>query len=254
MKRVTLDLGKVSKGLSLKFGLIMDSDDSRFSGKYGLVGIYKSGNNEYMTLRPHPFLKLEISGGGRERKEYNPDLSVTLNNRNKMLFENLVYMAIDKSRRYNIFEVGTDYEPVINKNLIKQCTSFAYINDTYIVFEPALIPVDNVNSDKKQMGFILFFGDRSNYTYLTIEDLDYLYYVLKDVNMILLSTHMLSLLHSRYGLFNREAVELRCDSNYNSRYANTNYSLIETSEAEMITPRRPANIVKPNTIPEMVRY
>ena len=199
MKKINLELGKISKGMRLRFSLILDSEQGPQNRNFNLVNHFQIDGNEYFRLNPHPFITIDISDSFGKNETWSSNHVVNLNQRPFVIGNKTCYMQ-------------------------------------YIVIK------DDKDPETEYEGIIFMINSADNFCYLTIDELNYLYYLLRSINMTDLSLQVMNYYQS-----------LKNDADRSVQDLTKQYSkppLIEEPE-EIPEPNQIPPIIEPNEIPDL---
>ena len=201
MKKVILDMGKISKGMRLKFGLILSDNEipnQKFNNK--IINVFNLSGNEYIKISPHPFITLDISSSFDKNEDWSNNKSVTLNNANKMKFENSLLSVIKSFQVKNMFYYDNHKKLMCDDNISKKNMTKIIIGNKTCIFRCLAIPDEN-NKEVNYEGVIMMVNSVDNFCYLSFEEVNVLLYSLKNINMYSMSISLMNLVQSHSDLF-----------------------------------------------------
>ena len=244
MKKVNLELGRISKGMRLRVSLILDSNDNNpnnnFKNNLNLVRTFTFNENDYIKLNPHPFIIIDISDSmGKQKDSWNPNCYITLNQLSKMKLESKLLTIINNFQVNDLYYY-TKYDKLeINKKVEEALTPPPFVigNKTCSIRYTTIR--DDSNKDVEYEGIIFMINSPDNFCYLTIDELSLLYYTLRNINMYELSLLMMTYYETIKPTIISDEVTLKPD------IVNEQVDEIKT---EPITPV----IQKPHTIPDLI--
>ena len=79
MYKASIELGKINKGMKLKFGLIISSETDQKNPMMKLINRFTLAGNEYLKINPKPFISIDISGNNDKGDGWSLSQSVNLN-------------------------------------------------------------------------------------------------------------------------------------------------------------------------------
>lgn len=190
MKKINLELGRISKGMRLKFSLILESPNPQ-NKSLDLLSHFHIDGNEYIRINPHPFITIDISDSYDKNEAWSVNKFVNLNYQSKMIMENRLNIVIHNFQIKNLFYYDKE-RLVVNQEILKRLNYQPFIigNKTCMI-RYAVIP-DEKNKETEYEGVIFMINSPDNFCYLTVEEVTFLQYMLKSINMVDLSLQLLS--------------------------------------------------------------
>lgn len=191
MYKASIDLFKIGKSMKIKFGLIIHGDNgdkiNRLINKFNYMG------NDYFKVSPTPFITLDISDNSTKTEGWCSNNMVNLNRYGLYRFvSNLKRLVYDMNSPANqgLYFISNGHK-IVNKNIVNLCRkTFRVSNDKVISMEPCVVVDENVEYD----GCILYINSYSYYTYLTLEEMEYLLNELDKIDLDSLSLNLIQLL------------------------------------------------------------
>lgn len=191
MYKASIDLFRIGKSMRVKFGLIIHGDKedkiNRLINKFNYMG------NDYFKVSPTPFITLDISDNNTKTEGWCSNNMVNLNRYGLYRFvSNLKRLVYDMNNPANqgLYFISNGHK-VVNKNIVNSCRkTFRVSNDKVISIEPCVVIDENVEYD----GCIFYINSYSFYTYLTLEEMEYLLNELNKINLDSLSLNLIQLL------------------------------------------------------------
>ena len=194
MKKISVELSRVSKGMRLKFNLILDSPESPNQRKdSGLTSVYEIDGNQYIKLNPHPYLTIDISDSFGKKDGWNYNHSVNINWLAKMKLERVLLFSLQNMKIKNLFYYGTDNRLYVNHNVSKPLEERMkfVLGNKYCEMKYAVIK-DETNIDIEYEGIIFLINSAENFCYLTVDELSLLYYILTNTNLNTIALQVMS--------------------------------------------------------------
>lgn len=191
MKKITVDIGKVAKGMRLKYSLILDADETGVKNpSLSLINHYKIGGNEFFKFNPHPYLTIDISESFGKKEEWNANKSVNLNLMSKMKMEAQLKIVISNLSIKELFYYDKNNKLDVNRDVVKSLNMKPFvIGNKNCMFDYGVIRDDKNNEYE---GIIFMINSADNFCMLTIDEISYLYYVLLSTNLYNLTFSVLS--------------------------------------------------------------
>lgn len=149
---------------------------------------YYYNGETYINVSGAPYVKLDFSSQYEKRQlGLNKNRYINLRKIDMFKIRKGLSQYLNAFLKYEkeIFTVSENGDIVLNKEL---SSSFIYtetLNSKVLKIEPAVIVSDAVDSDdaRRDKGFIMYINNISDYVNLTIEELEYLYYTLRNIDM-----------------------------------------------------------------------
>lgn len=233
MKKLTVNLGQITKGMRLKFSLILDNQIPQ-QKRLNLVNTYKFNGNEYITLNPHPFITIDISDTFTKTEEWNSNRTVTLNLMSKMVLESMLSTMITNFKIKDLFYYQNN-DLRVNQELAKKLEKVFVIGNKTCVLRYAVIQ-DDKTQDGPYEGVIFMINKAENFCYLTFDEIQFLFYTLRSINLYDLCFNVLNY----YQTLDIKDDDYDIDENL----------LLEEVE-KLPPPNRVPKTEPPNTIPDL---
>lgn len=207
MRKINLDLGKISKGMRLKFSLILDSFNPQ-NKSLDLLNHYHIDGNDYIKISPHPFITIDISDSYDKNESWNANKSVNLNYLSKMILENKLNIIIHNFQIKNLFYYDKD-KLLVNQDIIKRLNYQPFmLGNKTCIFRYGVIP-DEKNNETEYEGVIFMINSPDNFCYLTVEEVTFLQYMLKSIDMVGLSIQVLTYYNSIKNDIEEEIIDIK---------------------------------------------
>lgn len=242
MKKINLELGKVSKGMRLRFSLILDSGPGPQNRNFNLISHFQIDGNEYLRLNPHPFITIDISDTFGKNETWNTNHVVNLNHFSKMKLESKLNIMIKDLQIKNLFYYDNFNHLKVNPEVNKRINPKPFVIGNKTCHMQYIVIKDEKDPEIEYEGVIFMINSVDNYCYLTVDELGYFYYLLRSINMTDLSLQVMNY----YQL-------LKNDTDRNVRDLTKEYSkppIIEEVE-DIPEPNRIPPIIEPNEIPDL---
>ena len=82
MYKGSIELGRISASLKLKFNLVLRGDDnmsSPYKHQTKLINKFSMGGETYLKITPYPYITLELITANDKMEGYNPNSQITFN-------------------------------------------------------------------------------------------------------------------------------------------------------------------------------
>ena len=197
MYKASIDLFRIGKSMRIKFGLIVHGDKEEQSNKLidknKIVNKFQYQGNEFFRISPSPFITIDISDNSTKTEGWSSNNMVNLNRYGLYRFAvNLKKLIFDMNNPAykGLFFIKNGHK-YIDKNLAKQCQrAFRVSNDKCILIEPTVVVDENVEYE----GCIFCINSYSFYTYLTLEEMEYLLNELIKIDLNSLTLNVIQLI------------------------------------------------------------
>ena len=222
--------------MRLKFGLILSDNEipnQKFSNK--IINVFNISGNEYIKISPHPFITLDISSSFDKNEDWSNNKSITLNNVNKMKFENSLINVIKSFQVKNMFYYDNNHKLMCDNNISKKNMVKIVIGNKTCVFKCLAVPDEN-NKEISYEGVMMMVNSVDNFCYLSFEEINVLLYNLKNINMYSMAISLMGLVQNNTDLF-PEKIE-------------TSNEVISEEIEELPEPNRVPPINNTNNIPD----
>lgn len=242
MKKINLELGKISKGMRLRFSLILDSEQGPQNRNFNLVNHFQIDGNEYFRLNPHPFITIDISDSFGKNETWSSNHVVNLNQFSKMKLESRLNVMIRNFQIKDLFYYDNFNHLKVNPEVNKRINQRPFVIGNKTCYMQYIVIKDDKDPETEYEGIIFMINSADNFCYLTIDELNYLYYLLRSINMTDLSLQVMNYYQS-----------LKNDADRSVQDLTKQYSkppLIEELE-EIPEPNQIPPIIEPNEIPDL---
>ena len=194
MKKINLELGRISKGMRLKFSLILESSETEKSRSLDVVKTFTISGNDYIQLNPHPFITIDISDtlGKRQKDNWNPNLYVTLNAASKLKLETKLTAVIKNFQVNNLYYYSRSNKLTVNQEVERQLSPPPFVIGNKTCQIKYAVVQDDGNDEIEYEGVIFMINSPENFCYLTIDELNLLFYTLRNINMYQMSLSLLT--------------------------------------------------------------
>lgn len=191
MYKGSIDIGWVNKSLRVSFNLvIMGNNDGyqRFNSK--IINKFACNNSEYLKFTPRPYLTLDICKYENKQKIYDPACQINISKRNLFVLIQRVKKMIENFKIQDMFFIKNK-QLRLNIDKAKSVSQVMRTNDKAIYMIHGVIP-DDERPDVQYEGITLMINNAANYVLITYDELLYLYYILTNVNMDMLSMQLIN--------------------------------------------------------------
>jgi hypothetical protein len=235
--KTSMELFKVHKNFTVTFNLIVENDEE--NKNFGdCVNKYSSLGNEYLKIVPHPFLTIDISSRQEVKSEgWHSGLSFNLNRRDTFSFIlDLRYISRIMHEKINqLFYYNQNEVLQINLEEAQKYKRLTQASSKQIIMIPSIIITgENEYRDK---GIIMAINSYTNYTYLSIDEVDFLLFELSKVDF---SGLTLQLLNTYKLTREMEAKEIP-----------KSQPVAEEKEEEIIDVKKKLFLKQPNVLPDI---
>ena len=186
MIKATIELFKVTKTCSVKFSIIMNSEDQKYNQKIIVVD-----GNEYFKFTPFPFVTIDISTKEDKNLGWNTNRIVNINRKE-------LFFVCQKLRRFlskyslvkNLFYYDEDRNLLVNQQEAFNAREGVICGQKTLVFQPCV--VENEEDHQLYEGSFMFINSMDFFTYFTYSELEYLLYELQKIDFNTLSLELIS--------------------------------------------------------------
>lgn len=193
MLKATIELFRVHKDCKVKFSVfINDENDIKTNTANQLtVNKFNYMGNDYLKITPYPFITVDISDKTERKDEWSSNTFFNANRRE-------LYGLVKKLNKvYNSFISEKDLFYYDNNRLMlniqkaKQCSDYCICSSKIILIQPCVIESDE-NYEKQYEGVFLCINSLDYHTKLTFEELEFLIYELKKLDMSSLAIQLVN--------------------------------------------------------------
>lgn len=191
MKKITVDIGKIAKGMRLKYSLILDADETGVKNpSLNLVNRYMIGGNEFIKFNPHPYLMIDISESFDKKEEWSANKSVNLNLMSKMKMETQLKSVIANLKIKELFYYDKNNKLDVNRDVVRSLNIRPFVvGNKNCMFDYGVLR-DDKNNEYEAIIFMINTAD--NFCMLTIDEANYLLYTLLSINLYNLTFSVLA--------------------------------------------------------------
>ena len=201
MYKASIELVRINKMMRIKFGLIMEGDvRNQFQQ---LISRFNYSGNDYFRINPKPFVTIDISSKLDKGEEWTSNRMVTLNRMSLFfLIKSIERLAENFVKVKNLYYMDNG-KLILNRESASNVTETIRCNNKTVRIQPCVVPSDNNDDSDVYEGCAFFINRVENFAYLTYQELTYLLYELKKIDMSSLSLHLISIV-TQENLITRE--------------------------------------------------
>lgn len=242
MYRASIELGRISKFMKLKFNLIIKNTSNLKNRVYenGIIDKFTYGDSEYLKLSPKPYITIDISDASDKNDSWNSNTQV---NFNKFCLFELIQKTKSMLESFKIKELfyKKDGKLQVNPTVASQCSEIIRTPNKAVKMIHAVI-YDNENKEIEYEGICFMINSPDNYCCLTYHELEYLYYELNNINM-----HELSI-----SLINVYLLSLLCEEKTQEDIKEITFNkVVQEVKEDEITEKQLPKIQNANEVPEI---
>ena len=237
MRRTSLDLQTISQYIHIKVGLILDDDNpnTRFANSTKPIGLFTAGNNQYLTLKPHPYIILEFKS--RDKSDNSIPFTVNLNNIGKIRLERTIDRILPQLYDDKLFFMDKDDNLRINLVKAKSITTtIALPNNSTITIKPIIF-----DDDIEEVGCVAIENQNGRSAIMSIDELDMICACMTTINLYTLGLQMLQISIPVFGLL-KELKETQLPNKVVG---------FSKPQEDILYVNTTANIKPPNSIPDL---
>lgn len=185
MYKVNMELGKINRTMRVSFNLVIQGDNlvKQYANTQDtrVISNFTVGGSEYLKLAPYPYIKIDISDSLHRQETWNSNLSVNLNNRALFSFLKSLKNMIDRFKIQNLFytQSGKLY---VNNKVAGNCQEVIRLPNKAVRLVHTVVP-DEENKENEYEGIVLMINSIDYYSYLTYDELCYLYFLLSKIHL-----------------------------------------------------------------------
>lgn len=191
MYKASLKLPKIHKNFALSFNLIIDDNDQTPSNQQTIREFAFEGNS-YFNISGHPYITLDITTPEDKRNGWNTNRTANLNQKGLFDFLRALNRLINGFKQvkslYYIDKVG---KLTLNRSDAQKMIEDIRTSQKVIRLEPALVP-DETQEDLFYEGCIMYINKIDFYTYISFNEMEYLYFILSRIDMNMMQLQLLS--------------------------------------------------------------
>lgn len=191
MKKINLELGKISKGMRLRFSLILDQKDMQ-NKRMSLISQFHIDGNDYIRLNPHPYLTIDISDAFDRNESWSTNHFVNLNQFSKMKFERNLSVIIRNFQIKDLFFYNQENKLRVNPDVNRKLGYHPFVIGNKTVYIQNAVVQDDKNPELEYEGIVFCINTADNFCYLTVDELNYMYYLIKSINLYSFSMQVLT--------------------------------------------------------------
>lgn len=206
MNKGTIVLCKIHKSLEVKFSLVLEDDPVSIVQQRAhgwnveqTCRKFTYNNNKFFRVNPKPYVTFDISNKTDKKEGWNTNSQVNLNQRALFLFKRALRELIEEFRTVkNLFYLYDTGEMVVNQKLAEAHRKIIPTSSKTIILQACVIQNEE-NQEELYEGCFLAINRLDSFTYLTFEEMEFLYSVVSEIRMTELALHLLELekLHTK---------------------------------------------------------
>ena len=232
MYKVNLELGKINKYMKLKFGIVINSEQSNLQ----LLSKFSMNGNTYFRINPYPMVTIEISSNTDRGEGWNSNRSVTLNKMTRFQFVNRLRTIIKSFKEIKSLFYYQNDKLCIDKDIANSIRDMVKVSQKTCLFMPSVI--EDEETKEQFEGVVFMINSPDNYCYLTFEELEYLCDTLNRIDFDAITLQLINLI-----------------SNYNNKIEEETIKSTNRIETQQVENEDTSIPIQPlpveNTIPEI---
>lgn len=189
MRKVSMELCRVTKHLKLKFGLVINGNDPN---AIPIISSFEREGNEYITVIPYPFITIDISN--KKEKEWNPNQSFNISGMTKFLFTKRlreIKKEFEEEEKLFYEQEGKLY---VNQQLAQQHRKLVPVGKgKTCLFIPVV--VDDEDSGDQFEGISMMINTPDNYSNITFEEFEFLIDFIERTDLSQLTLQFLNIVY-----------------------------------------------------------
>lgn len=168
MKKVSMELCRVTKHLKLKFGLVIKGNDPN---SIPIVSNFEKDGNSYVTVIPYPFITVDISN--KKEKEWNPNQSFNISGMTKFLFTKRLREIKNEFKEEKKLFYERDGSLYVDKSLAMKHKKLVPVGKgKTCLFIPVV--VEDEDTGDQYEGISMMINTPDNYSNITFEEFEFL--------------------------------------------------------------------------------
>lgn len=177
--------------MSVRIGLVLDSEENK-KWNTKIINAFEYNGNHYTKINIHPYVTLDISPSYGKDEEWsrNYNINLTKNGMFRFLRQLKGLIGMYKTEK-NLYYYDSNNNLIMNKSIAHDIESTSVINNKIIIMRPTVV-TDKVDNQQYE-GMLLIINSIDNFCEFTYEEMEYLYYVLSQINYDQLGLALLSL-------------------------------------------------------------
>ena len=185
MYKGSLELGKINKGMKLRFNLILKPEDTNFINQ--LIKKFRLNGNDYLKLSPHPYLTIDISNMYDKNEEWSNNRTVNLNQRGLFNMICGIDEMIKKFQIPNLYYYDNQKKLCVNIEVAKENAKNIICGAGKICRFQHCVVHDEESQEIDYEGVVFMINHPDNFCYLTIDELKFLCYQLSKIDLYQMS-------------------------------------------------------------------
>lgn len=208
MFKSSVFIARINHELSVKFNVVIESDLHNLSlfnrrrSKQEVDPLYTIGGNYYYNITPSSYITLDFQENGKKDNSYNPLRSINLNKMQTFLLNREIKKSIAKLYKLEksdtpVFWYSKD-QLLMDEKIGESINVFCEYQQKVIRIKYTILSKDTPTGPVRIPGCILYSGDNiSEYCFMTLEELEYLYHVLSSIDFTTISLQLVNLSNTK---------------------------------------------------------
>lgn len=189
MMKASIELASISKSFKLRFSLIV-KDDENNKRQFELINKFNFGGNDYIKIRPYPFLTIDISSSMDKKNEWSSNQSFNMNKKDLFfMIQNLKRLMKNFVTHKDLFYYDNN-KLVVNKELADELKEVFVSSNKTILMQACVVTAED--NESVYEGMFLSINSVDYFSYLTYSEMEYLLYELEHVNMTQLAIDLIN--------------------------------------------------------------
>lgn len=195
MYKISIDLVRVNKAMQLKFNLLIE-DESPIKSAVSkqdtrTIHSFMMGGSEYLKIRPHPYITIDISKASDRGDAWNSNLVVNLTAPSLFVFQKALKKMLEGFHVRDLF-FKQNGKLMVNFSVANPMMQRVRTSNRMIALTYAVVP-DEENKEVEYEGICFMINSVDNYCYLTYNEIEFLLHTLSSLQIHVLSMQALQL-------------------------------------------------------------
>lgn len=239
MYKGSIDLGRINQSVKLSLNVIIKGDDYNMRPGAGkvfkhVVDLFDYNGSRYLKVSPRSFITIDISKSFDRGDSWNSNMQVNLTKQYLFEFITKCKLMIENFKIKELFYIKNK-KLQINAEIANSLSQVIKTQNKTIKMIHSVV-YDTENKEIEYEGIVLMINSIDNYSFITYNELQYMYYIISTTNMDILSMELIN----TYLILNNNVAKPETRSKIISEKT-------DTSSVSTLLPKEQ----KPNTIPNI---
>lgn len=241
MYKGSIDLGRINQSVKLSLNVIIRGDDYNIRPGAGkvfkhVVDLFDYNGSRYLKISPRSFITIDISKSFDRSDSWNSNMQVNLTKQYLFEFISKCKIMIENFKIKDLFYIKNK-KLQINADIANSISQVVKTTNKTIKMIHSVV-YDPENKEIEYEGIVFMINSIDNFSFITYNELQYMYYVLSTTNIDILAMELIN----SYLILNTKNDTVKVE---------TKQKIISEKTDNTVTTIPLPKIENPNTIPSI---